>query len=107
MSHDDGKKTEDLSNSDVVLLGVSRTKHQSIYLANRGYKTTNIPLVPNHIYPRLKIRISNLALVFRWSRETFRHKSNRVALMQESRSTNYTDTNLKKEVEDLKIYLKI
>ena len=47
MSHDDGKKTEDINLSDIVLLGVSRTGKTptSIYLANRGYKTMNIPLV--------------------------------------------------------------
>ena len=53
MSHDDGKRTEDLSKSDVILLGVSRTSKTptSIYLANRGFKTTNIPLVPNQDIP--------------------------------------------------------
>ena len=47
MSHDDGKKVDDINNADVVLLGVSRTSKTptSIYLANRGYKTVNIPLV--------------------------------------------------------------
>ena len=47
MSHDDGKKIDDIENADVVLLGVSRTSKTptSIYLANRGYKTVNIPLV--------------------------------------------------------------
>ena len=47
MSHDDGKKLDDLNNADIVLLGVSRTSKTptSIYLANRGYKTINIPLV--------------------------------------------------------------
>ena len=47
MSHDDGRKTEDILKSDIVLLGVSRTSKTptSIYLANRGYKTANIPLV--------------------------------------------------------------
>jgi regulator of PEP synthase PpsR (kinase-PPPase family) len=47
--HDDGQMTEDLENADVVLLGVSRTSKTptSIYLANRGIKTANIPLVPN------------------------------------------------------------
>ena len=55
MSHDDGKITKDLLNSDVILLGVSRTSKTptSIYLANRGYKTTNIPLVPNQDIPRI------------------------------------------------------
>ena len=47
MSHDDGKKLNDVKNADIVLLGVSRTSKTltSIYLANRGYKTVNIPLV--------------------------------------------------------------
>ena len=41
MSHDDGKKVDDINNADVILLGVSRTSKTptSIYLANRGYKT--------------------------------------------------------------------
>ena len=44
MSHDDGKKVDDIDKADVVLLGVSRTSKTptSIYLANRGYKTVNI-----------------------------------------------------------------
>ncbi len=48
MMHDDGQLTEDLESADVVLLGVSRTSKTptSIYLANRGVKTANIPLVP-------------------------------------------------------------
>ncbi|MFG1421929.1 pyruvate, water dikinase regulatory protein [Xanthobacter sp. VTT E-85238] len=47
--HDDGHMTDDLELADVVLLGVSRTSKTptSIYLANRGIKTANIPLVPN------------------------------------------------------------
>lgn len=46
--HDDGHMTDDLEQADVVLLGVSRTSKTptSIYLANRGIKTANIPLVP-------------------------------------------------------------
>ena len=47
MSHDDGKKSVDIEKSDIILLGVSRTSKTptSIYLANRGFKTMNIPLV--------------------------------------------------------------
>lgn len=49
MMHDDGQLPENLENADVLLLGVSRTSKTptSIYLANRGIKTANIPLVPN------------------------------------------------------------
>lgn len=48
MAHDDGQITQDLESADVVLLGVSRSSKTptSIYLANRGIKTANIPLVP-------------------------------------------------------------
>ena len=48
MLHDDGQHTEGLHDADVVLVGVSRTSKTptSIYLANRGIKTGNVPLVP-------------------------------------------------------------
>jgi [pyruvate, water dikinase]-phosphate phosphotransferase / [pyruvate, water dikinase] kinase len=48
MLHDDGQYVDDLEQADVVLLGVSRTSKTptSIYLANRGVKTANVPLVP-------------------------------------------------------------
>ncbi|MCI0467877.1 MAG: kinase/pyrophosphorylase [Beijerinckiaceae bacterium] len=49
MMHDDGQQTENFEEADVVLLGVSRTSKTptSIYLANRGIKTANIPVVPD------------------------------------------------------------
>ena len=49
MMHDDGQHVEGLEEADVVLIGVSRTSKTptSIYLANRGIKTGNVPLVPN------------------------------------------------------------
>ena len=48
MAHDDGRLPENLSDADIVLLGISRTSKTptSLYLAQRGYKTTNLPLVP-------------------------------------------------------------
>jgi hypothetical protein len=48
MMSDDGQLPETLENADIILLGVSRTSKTptSIYLANRGYKTANVPLVP-------------------------------------------------------------
>ncbi|MGZ6046539.1 MAG: pyruvate, water dikinase regulatory protein, partial [Isosphaeraceae bacterium] len=49
LMHDDGQVLDNLEHADVVLLGVSRTSKTptSIYLANRGIKTANVPLVPN------------------------------------------------------------
>ena len=53
MLHDDGQHTEDLESAEVVLVGVSRTSKTptSIYLANRGVRTANVPLVPNAPLP--------------------------------------------------------
>ena len=49
MAHDDGQLSDALEEADIVLIGISRTSKTptSIYLANRGYKTANIPLVPD------------------------------------------------------------
>jgi regulator of PEP synthase PpsR (kinase-PPPase family) len=48
LMHDDGQHAENLNEADVVLVGISRTSKTptSIYLANRGIKTANVPLVP-------------------------------------------------------------
>jgi regulator of PEP synthase PpsR (kinase-PPPase family) len=49
MAHDDGHLPDDLNDADIILLGISRTSKTptSIYLAQRGYKTANMPLVPS------------------------------------------------------------
>ena len=46
MAHDDGNLPQDLSDADIIVLGISRTSKTptSIYLAQRGYKTANLPL---------------------------------------------------------------
>jgi regulator of PEP synthase PpsR (kinase-PPPase family) len=48
MLHDDGQMTDGLEQADVILVGISRTSKTptSIYLANRGIKTANVPMVP-------------------------------------------------------------
>jgi [pyruvate, water dikinase]-phosphate phosphotransferase / [pyruvate, water dikinase] kinase len=48
MAHDDGQLPQDLNHADIIILGISRTSKTptSIYLAQRGYKTANLPLVP-------------------------------------------------------------
>jgi [pyruvate, water dikinase]-phosphate phosphotransferase / [pyruvate, water dikinase] kinase len=53
MLHDDGQHIDDMEQADVVLVGVSRTSKTptSIYLANRGVKTANFPLVPGMAVP--------------------------------------------------------
>lgn len=53
IAHDDGQHLEDLEKADIVLVGVSRTSKTptSIYLANRGFKTANVPIVPGLMIP--------------------------------------------------------
>ena len=53
MNHDDGNLINDIEKSDIILVGVSRTSKTptSIYLANKGFKTSNIPLVNENSLP--------------------------------------------------------
>ena len=55
MTHDDGNLPQDLSDADIIILGISRTSKTptSIYLAQRGYKTSNLPLVPSIPLPEI------------------------------------------------------
>jgi regulator of PEP synthase PpsR (kinase-PPPase family) len=107
MSHDDGKKIDDISNADIILLGVSRTSKTptSIYLANRGYKTINIPLVLDQKIPKdllLNKKVCIIGLVADPERLADIRR-NRVALMNDHKLKDYTDLNyIKKEVDDSK-----
>ena len=55
MNHDDGNLQKEIKKSDIILLGVSRTSKTptSIYLANKGFKTSNIPLVNENSVPKI------------------------------------------------------
>ena len=106
MSHDDGKKTEDVNNSDIILLGVSRTSKTptSIYLANRGFKTINIPLVMSQKIPeQLKDRNLKPCVIGLYADPDRLSdiRRNRIAILNESKQSNYTDLEfIKTEVED-------
>jgi regulator of PEP synthase PpsR (kinase-PPPase family) len=106
MSHDDGMKTEDIQKADVVLLGVSRTSKTptSIYLANRGYKTLNIPLVNNQEVPNILKEEHNKFCVIGLVVEASRLsdiRTNRLEIMKETNIPNYSDLEfVQKEVED-------
>jgi len=94
MSHDDGKKLDDVSSADIVLLGVSRTSKTptSIYLANRGFKTINIPLVLDQKIPEdLKsqnLKVCVIGLVADPERLADIRR-NRVAIMKENNIKEY------------------
>ena len=107
MSHDDGKKIDDISSADVILLGVSRTSKTptSIYLANRGYKTINIPLVLEQNIPK-ELSTNKSACIIGLVADPDRLadiRRNRVAIMNDYNLKEYTDLNyIKKEVNDSK-----
>jgi regulator of PEP synthase PpsR (kinase-PPPase family) len=65
MMHDDGQQVENFEAADVVLLGVSRTSKTptSIYLANRGIKTANMPIVPDVPVPEAILDLRNPLVV--------------------------------------------
>ena len=102
MHHDDGKKLDDVAKADIVLLGVSRTNKTptSIYLANRGYKTINIPLVLDQKIPDGLKSHNNKICVIGLVADPERLadiRRNRVAIMQENNIKEYTDLNFIKE----------
>ena len=112
MSHDDGKKTEDLLLADVILLGVSRTSKTptSIYLANRGFKTINIPLVTNHKLPNELLSSKDNKCIIGLYADPERLsdiRRNRVAMMKEEKIDSYVDVNfIKREVDESKVLFK-
>ena len=108
MGHDDGKKAGDIKKSDIILLGVSRTSKTptSIYLANRGYKTMNIPLVLNQEIPN-ELKSSNLKLcvigLYADPQRLSDIRRNRVSIMNEKNIPTYTNLQaIEKEVNDSK-----
>ncbi len=107
MTHDDGKKVDDIEEADVILLGVSRTSKTptSIYLANRGYKTINIPLVLEQKMPEGLI-LNKKACIIGLIADPERLadiRRNRVAIMNDHKIKDYTNLDfIKKEVDDSK-----
>ena len=94
MNHDDGNSITDIEKSDIVLLGVSRTSKTptSIYLANRGYKTSNIPLVNENSIPDKLTKDPNITCIIGLTAEANRLydvRKNRLNTIKENENTNY------------------
>ena len=106
MAHDDGKKTDDLSSADIVLIGVSRTSKTptSIYLANRGFKTVNIPLVKTTDITKITNLLDRCTIgLYADPIRLSEVRRNRVSMMKDQNLTNYTDVNnIKEEVDESK-----
>ena len=108
MNHDDGNLLNDIEKSDIILVGVSRTSKTptSIYLANKGFKTSNIPLVNENSLPKKLKDNPQLACVVGLNTEAERLvdlRKNRMNSLKETENIKYTDIeNIKKEIEDAK-----
>jgi len=95
MAHDDGQMVETLNEADIVLVGVSRTSKTPtcIYLANRGIKTANIPLVPNTPVTEFLENITDTLVIGLTTSPSrlVQIRRNRLLTLHESRETEYID----------------
>ena len=101
LANDDGAISEDLNTADIILVGVSRTSKTptSIYLANRGIKTANIPFIdgislPNELY---NLRNPLIIGLIATPERVVQIRKNRLMALNESGDTNYID---KRSVSD-------
>ena len=105
MNHDDGNLIKEIKKSDIILLGVSRTSKTptSIFLANKGFKTSNIPLVNDKSLPEALKKNPKIACVVGLNTEPERLveiRKNRMNSLRENTNKQYTNLDLvKKEVE--------
>ena len=107
MNHDDGNSTSSVLESDIVLVGVSRTSKTptSIYLANKGLKTSNIPLVNNMTIPNSLIENKNACVVglITEPERLYDIRKNRLSSLKENENTDYTNLEkIRDEVEKSK-----
>ena len=108
MNHDDGNLTNDIDKSDIVLIGVSRTSKTptSIYLANKGLKTSNIPLLNENSLPKKLRDNPKLTCVVGLNTEPYRLvelRKNRMNSLKETENKDYTSIeNIKKEIDNAK-----
>jgi len=95
IAHDDGVGWENWEEADIVLAGVSRTSKTptSIYLANRGYKTANIPLVPESPPPNSLFTLKHPMVVgLTTSAERLvQVRRNRLLSLHQTPETSYVD----------------
>ena len=108
MNHDDGNLIKEINESDLILLGVSRTSKTptSIYLANKGFKTSNIPLVNENSIPEFLKKNPKTSCVVGLTSEAQRLvdiRKNRMNTLKETENIHYIDIEkIQKEIDDAK-----
>lgn len=95
MAHDDGQSESTLNNADVILVGVSRTSKTPtcIYLANRGLRAANVPIVPETMLPT-SLETADKPLIVGLTTNADRLvqvRRNRLLSIHEDTETMYTD----------------
>jgi regulator of PEP synthase PpsR (kinase-PPPase family) len=104
LGHDDGQGGQDLERADVVLVGVSRTSKTptSIYLAHRGVRAANVPLVPGAKLPPalMNSTVPVVGLIVSPDR-LVQIRRNRLRTLREERDSSYVDTDsVRQEIMD-------
>ncbi len=112
MNHDDGNNTENILESDIILVGVSRTSKTptSIYLANKGLKTSNIPLVNDMSIPNDILKSKTLCVIglTTEAERLYDIRRNRLNSLRENEISDYTNLEkIRLEVEQSKKIFKI
>ena len=107
MNHDDGNNTENILESDIILVGVSRTSKTptSIYLANKGLKTSNIPLVNDMSIPNDIMKSKTLCVIglTTEAERLYDIRRNRLNSLKENEASDYTNLEkIRLEVEQSK-----
>ena len=105
MNHDDGNLVKEIKESDIILLGVSRTSKTptAIFLANKGFKTSNIPLINENSLPEVLRENPKISCIIGLNTEPERLveiRKNRMNSLKENKNKLYTDLEqIKKEVD--------
>ena len=105
MNHDDGNLVKEIKESDIILLGVSRTSKTptAIFLANKGFKTSNIPLINENSLPEVLRENPKISCIIGLNTEPERLveiRKNRMTSLKENKNKLYTDLEqIKKEVD--------
>lgn len=95
MTHDDGQSAVDLGGADVILVGVSRTSKTPtcLYLANRGIRAANIPLVPGSPLPPELFEAGKPLIIglTKNPKHLAQVRKNRLSVLNQDHETDYAD----------------
>ena len=96
MNHDDGNLVKEIKESDIILLGVSRTSKTptAIFLANKGFKTSNIPLINENSLPEVLRENPKISCIIGLNTEPERLVEIRKNRMNSLKAVSYTHLTL-------------